>query len=73
MDVKDKVAEVIKSIKKDPQIGEKFKSDPVGTIEALLGVDLPDGMVQQVVAGVKAKLAGKEAGGLLGKIKGAFK
>lgn len=73
MDVKEQVTEVIKQIKKDPEFGNRFKSNPAAAVEALLGVDLPDGVVQHVIAGVKAKLASKEAGGLAGKIKGIFK
>ncbi len=73
MDIKDQVNEVFRLMKKDPEIVEKFKADPAGTIESLLGADLPDGAIQHVVGGVKAKLASKEAGGLLDKLKKIIK
>ena len=69
MDTQDMIKEVIKQIKKDPKMLEKFRTDPTGVVETYFGADLEDGMMQHVVAGVKAKLAKKEAGGLLGKLK----
>lgn len=73
MDTQDMIKEVIKQIKKDPKMLEKFKMDPTGVVETYIGADLADGVMQHVVAGVKAKLAEKEAGGLLGKLKKTFK
>jgi hypothetical protein len=46
----------------------------VKTVEKLIGVDLPDDMIEKVVDGVKAKLAGGDAlSGVAGKLKGLFK
>ena len=41
-DVKAKIEELAQKLKDDPKLAEKFKSDPVKTVEGLLGIDLPD-------------------------------
>jgi hypothetical protein len=38
----------------------------------VIGVDLPDDKLKQVVDGIKAKMAADDAGGLLGKVKKLF-
>ncbi len=68
-DIKKKVDEIVAKIKSDPKTLEKFKSDPVKTIEELSGIDIPDGMEDKVVAGVKAALAKDKAGGIMDAIK----
>lgn len=35
-------------------------------------MDIPDGMVDKVVVGVKAKLTADKLGGVAGKLKGLF-
>ena len=73
-DVKGKIEELVKKLQSDETLREQFKKDPVKAAERLLGVDLPDDVLQKVVAGVKAKLGADKAaellntlGGLLGK------
>ena len=56
MDIKAKINELVEKIKNDPQILAEFKEDPVVVIEKLLGVDLPDDLIEKVVEGVKAKI-----------------
>lgn len=58
MDIKAKITEIVDKIKGDPKLMDKFKKDPEKTIEGVAGVDIPDGMADKVVSGVKAKLAG---------------
>ncbi|MBQ1410850.1 MAG: hypothetical protein IIY94_06220 [Oscillospiraceae bacterium] len=70
-DIKKTIEDIVNKVKNDKDIGEKFKKNPTGTVESLLGVDLPDDQINAVVEGVKAKvnldgLAGK-LGGLFGK------
>jgi len=73
MDIKKIIEEIVEKIKGDKSIADKFTSDPVKTVEDLAGVDLPDGVVDQVVEGVKAKLGGGGAlGGIVDKIKDIF-
>ena len=70
MDIKAKITELVDKIKGDPNLMDKFKSDPVKTVEGLVGVDLPDDQLNAVAEGVKAKInlggIGEKLGGLLG-------
>ena len=68
MEIMEKINEVIDKIKNDKNLGEEFKKEPVKTIENILGVDLPDEMVEKVVGAVKAELTGEKAKELLGGI-----
>ncbi|MBQ8249451.1 MAG: hypothetical protein IJY93_06180 [Clostridia bacterium] len=55
--IKEKIEEVVAKLKGDDKLMEKFKSDPIKTLEGIIGIDLPDDMISKVVDGVKAKLA----------------
>lgn len=72
MDIKAKINEIVDKIKNDPSLKEDFQKDPEKAIEKVIGVDIPDGMVDKVVDGVKAKLTADKLGGVAGKIKGLF-
>ena len=52
-----KVEEAVKNIKKDPKLLTQFKDEPVKVIEKLVGMDLPDEMVEKVLEGIKKGLA----------------
>ena len=52
-----KVEEAIKAIKKDPKMLVQFKDEPVKVIEKLVGMDLPDDIVEGVIDGIKKGLA----------------
>ena len=71
MDLKAKIEEIVNKVKNDKDIAAKFKSDPIKTVESLLGVDLPDDQIKQIVDGVKAKVnldsVADKLGGLFGK------
>ena len=71
MDIKAKIEEVVNKIKKDDKLLEKFKKDPVKTVEGLIGIDLPDDQIEKLVDGIKAKISldsiGDKLGGLFGK------
>lgn len=69
-DLKQKIEEIVEKVKADPKLMETFKTDPVKALESITGVDLPDAMVEPVIASVKAKLEGGELGGILGKLEG---
>jgi hypothetical protein len=72
MDIKEKVEEIVAKIKKDPALIKNFKDDPVKTIESLSGIDIPDGMEDKVVTGVKTAMAKDAAGGVLDSVKKLF-
>ena len=56
MDIKAKIDEVVNKVKSDPEIASKFQKEPVKTVEGIIGVDLPDDSINQVVDGVKTKV-----------------
>jgi len=72
MDIKERIEEIVEKIKKDPSLAKSFSSNPVKTIESILGVDLPDDMADGVVNTVKAKLAAGDVGGIADKFKKLF-
>lgn len=51
-DVKEIVSEVVEKIKSDENFRESFEKDPVRTIEKIIGVDLPDGSIDEIKAKV---------------------
>ncbi|MDO4318429.1 MAG: hypothetical protein Q4C48_09520 [Lachnospiraceae bacterium] len=67
MDIKEQITGAVEKITKDKELQAQFKKDPVKTVENVLGVDIPDGVVDKVVDGVKAKLGADKLSGLLGK------
>lgn len=71
MDIKKIIDDITKKVTSDKNIAEKFKNNPVKTIEEITGIDLPDDQVNQVVTAIKSKIsldkAGDMLGGLLGK------
>ena len=72
MDIKAKITDIAEKIKKDPSMMESFKKDPVKAVEKVLGVDLPDDIIQQIVAGVKVKLSGDKLSGAVDSLKKLF-
>lgn len=72
MEIKAKIQELVETIKADPAMLAQFKTEPVKVVEKLLGVDLPDDVVEKIIDGVKAKLTLDKAGDLLGGLKKLF-
>lgn len=70
--IKEKIEEIVEKIKKDPDFKEDFMKDPEKALEKVTGIDIPDGMVDKVVDGVKAKLAGDKLSGAMDSIKKLF-
>ncbi len=54
--MKEKVDEIVNKVKSDDKLLEKFKKDPIKTVEEIIGVDLPDDQINGIVTAVKAKL-----------------
>jgi hypothetical protein ELI_2599 len=72
MDIKAKIDEIVNKVKSDPDIASKFQKDPIKTVEGILGVDLPDDVIKQIVDGVKAKVNVDELKGKIGALGGLF-
>ena len=72
MDIKAKISEIADKIKDTPSLKDDFAKEPEKTIEKLIGVDIPDGVAEKIIDGVKAKLTADSLSGIAGKIKGLF-
>ena len=72
LDIKAKIEELVEKIKKNPDMLKKFNSEPVKVVEELVGIDLPDEVIEEVVDGVKAKLTADKVGDALGALGGLF-
>ena len=70
--IKDKVDEIVDKIKNDKNIAAKFQKDPVGTVEGLIGIDLPNDQIEKLVEAVKAKISIDKVQDTLGGLKGLF-
>ena len=60
-ELKEKAEEIVAKIKADPAMLAQFKTQPIKVIEKLIGIDLPDEKIKQIVSAVKAKLAADDA------------
>jgi len=72
MDIKAKTEEIIEKLKNDEALRAEFKAEPIKTAEKLIGVDLPDDQIKQVVEVIKAKVSLDDIGKLLGGFGGLF-
>ena len=69
MDIKAKIEEIANKVKNDKDFASKFQADPVKAVEGVIGVDLPDDQINQVIGAVKAQAA---ASGVMDKLSGLF-
>lgn len=72
MDIKELIEKAVKKITSDDALKAQFKKDPVKALEKLLGVDLPDDIMEKVVAGVKAKISIDDLSDAVGLLKKLF-
>ncbi len=72
MDLKEHIKKAVDSISKDKKLQEQFQKEPVKALESILGVDLPDDMINQVIQGVKAKLTVDNVSDAVDALKGLF-
>ena len=71
-DIKEKIEELDEKIMKDTALQAQFKKDPVKAVEKLLGVDLPDDVIDKVVKGVQAKVSVDKVSGAVDALKKLF-
>ena len=80
-EIMDKVKEAVEQLQSDDGLMDNFKSDPIKTIEGLIGIDLPDEQLKNIADMVKAKLdpngsvvenLENQAEGIIDKVKGLF-
>ena len=73
MDIKEKIEEIVAKVKADPDFAKDFKAEPVKAVEKVLGVDLPDDIIEKVIDGVKSKVSFDNISDKVGDILGMFK
>ena len=72
IDIKEKIEDLVEKIQKNPALLKKFNTEPVKVVEELVGIDLPDELIEKVVDGVKAKITMDKVGDALGVLSGLF-
>ena len=65
MDIKEKIEQTVKKLMDNPALLKKFEKEPVKVIEELVGMDLPDDVVEKLIDGIKVKIAATKAGDVL--------
>ena len=68
MDIKAKIEEIVKKLMNDKSLMTKFERNPVSVIEELIGIDLPDQQINQLIEGIRAKIKLDQVGDVLGGI-----
>ena len=68
MDIKEKIEHAAKKLLSDKNLMKKFETNPVKVIEELIGVDLPDDLVNDLIKGIKAKITADKVGDALGTL-----
>ncbi len=69
MDIKAKIDEIVSKIKNDPNFLKSFQENPEKALESAAGIDIPDGMLDSVIAGVKTKITADKIGGAVDSLK----
>ena len=72
MEIKEQIEKMAKKVLNDKDLMELFKKDPIKAVEKILGVDLPDDIIEKVVAGVKAQITADAAKDVMGALKKLF-
>ena len=65
MDIKETIEKAAKKLMNNPALLKKFEKEPVKVIEELIGVDLPDDLVNKLIDGIKAKITADKVGDAL--------
>ena len=73
MDIMAKIEEIVKKVQTSKTLATRFEKNPVSVIEELVGVDLPDDLVNQLIDGVKARIKLDQVGDVLGGLGKLFK
>ena len=72
MDIKEQISKIVEKVMKDDEFKRQFEKEPVKAVEQVLGVDLPDELIEQVIQGVKAKMSVDTIAQVAGAIKKMF-
>lgn len=71
--ISDNIKNIVNKIKNDKNFEKEFKNNPVKAVEGIIGVDLPDDKIMQIVDAIKAKISADDVKDKIGDIFGKFK
>ena len=72
MDIQKIITDVLAKLNADDGLKNSFMQNPTKVLEKLVGIDLPDDQVNQLVEGIKAKIKLDKLGDKLGGLGGLF-
>ena len=72
MDIKEQITKVVERVTTDEALKTQFQKEPIKAVEQVLGVDLPDEIIEKVIQGVKAKLSVDKISGAMDSLKNLF-
>ena len=72
MNIKEQIEKLVKSILADEALKKTFQTEPIKAVEQVLGVDLPDDIIESIIAGVKAQLTAEQLAGAAKLLKKLF-
>lgn len=72
MDVKAQIEKAVNAIINDAALREQFQKEPVKAVEKVIGMDLPDDVIEQIVSAVKAKISVGKVSDALGAFRKLF-
>lgn len=71
-DLKSLISQMETAATKDEQSKAEFETNPIAMIEKVLGVDLPDDVVEKIIAAVKTKITADQVAGAASLLKKLF-
>ena len=72
MEIREQIEKMAKKILEDKELMNLLKKDPLKAVEKILGVVLPDDIIEKIVAGVKAQITVDTAKDVMGALKKFF-
>lgn len=70
--IKEKIEEIVNKVKNDKDFAKKFKEEPIKALEDVIGIDLPDEKINDIITAVKAKIKLDDLDNVVDKIKDLF-
>ena len=72
MDIKGQIEKLVERLTEDGNLKDLFDKEPVKVIEKVIGMDLPDDVVEKIIDGVKAKFTLDQVADVAGMFKKLF-
>ena len=72
MDIKEIINKIVDAVTENKDLLTQFEKEPVKVIEKIIGIDLPDDIVEKIIAGVKSKIAVDKVSDAVGLLKKFF-